>query len=165
MTSSAVGLRPPRHRVRRRAIGWWTARSLLGAAPLLGGLGVAYTLVPAARPTLGPALVVVAVLAAGHAAVVPTWRYAVHRWETTDEAVYAASGWFVRQWRVAPMSRIQTVDRVAGPLQQLFDLATVTVTTASAQGPVKLVGLAADEAAHTARQLTELVRGTPGDAT
>ncbi|MEU9508713.1 PH domain-containing protein [Micromonospora sp. NPDC048170] len=145
-------------------------RSLLGAAPVLAGLGVAYAVFGPARPWLGPAFVVVAVLAAGHTAVVPWWRYAVHRWETNADAVYATSGWFVREWQVAPMSRIQTVDRVRGPLQQLFGLATVTVTTvtvttASAHGAVRLVGLDADVAAHTAGQLTELVRQTTGDAT
>ncbi|SCL72734.1 hypothetical protein GA0070606_6261 [Micromonospora citrea] len=165
MDASTVRLRPPRHRVARRAVGWWTARSLLGAAPVLAGLGAAYALLGAARPWLGPALVAVAALAAGHAAVVPSWRYAVHRWETTTTAVYASSGWFVREWQVAPLSRIQTVDRVRGPLQQLFGLATVTVTTASAHGAVRLVGLDADVAARTAEQLTALVRRTAGDAT
>ncbi|MEH1099907.1 PH domain-containing protein [Micromonospora sp. CPCC 205561] len=165
MSESTVQLRPPRHRVARRAIGYWTVRSLLGAVPPLAGLAVAYAVFESARTWSGPLLVAVAVLAAGHAAVVPSWRYAVHRWESTAEAVYATSGWFVREWQVAPMSRIQTVDRVRGPVQQLFGLATVTVTTASAHGAMRLVGLDADVAARTAGQLTELVRRTPGDAT
>ncbi|MEV4543498.1 PH domain-containing protein [Micromonospora echinaurantiaca] len=165
MTGSTVRLRPPRHRVERRAVGWWTVRAVLGAAPVLAALAATYTVAGSTRPWSGAALVVAVVAAAGYAAVVPSWRYAVHRWETTTEAVYASSGWFVREWRVAPMSRIQTVDRVRGPLQQLFGLATVTVTTASAHGPVRLVGLDAEVAARTAEQLTELVRRTPGDAT
>jgi membrane protein YdbS with pleckstrin-like domain len=60
-------------------------------------------------------------------------RFRIHRWEVTDEAVYTLSGWLVREWRIAPISRVQTVDTEHGPLQQLLRLATVTVTTASAR--------------------------------
>jgi membrane protein YdbS with pleckstrin-like domain len=60
---------------------------------------------------------------------------------------------------------VQTVDTAHGPLQQLLGLATVTVTTASARGPVKIAGLAADDAAELARTLTETTQATPGDAT
>ncbi len=59
-----IALRPPRHRLPRRAIGYWTARGVAGAAPLVAGLAVAYGLAEGARPWLGPALVVVVVAAA-----------------------------------------------------------------------------------------------------
>jgi len=160
-----IALRPPRHPLPRRAIGYWTARGVAGALPVVAGLAVAYGLAEGARPWLGPALVGVVVAAVAYAAVVPSWRHAVHRWETTGEAVYAVSGWFVREWRVAPLSRVQTVDTVRGPLHRMFGLATVTVTTASAHGPVRLEALDADVAAATARELTDIVRATPGDAT
>lgn len=97
--------------------------------------------------------------------VVPPLRFRVHRWEITDEAVYTLSGWLVREWRIAPISRVQTVDTEHGPLQQLLRLATVTVTTASARGAVKITGLDAHDAAELARGLTETTQATPGDAT
>ena len=71
---------------------------------------------------------------ASYVAVVPSWRYLVHRWEVTDTAVYTQTGWWARERRIAPMSRIQTVDHVEGAISRLFGLATVTVTTASAAG-------------------------------
>ena len=71
------------------------------------------------------------------AAVVPQWRYAVHRWEVTETAVYTQTGWWARERRIAPMSRIQTVDHVEGAVERLFRLATVTVTTASAAGALQ----------------------------
>jgi membrane protein YdbS with pleckstrin-like domain len=83
----------------------------------------------------------------------------------TGEAVYTLSGWIVREWRIAPISRVQTVDTEHGPLQQLLGLASVTVTTASARGPVTIRGLAAGDAAELARQLTETTQATAGDAT
>jgi membrane protein YdbS with pleckstrin-like domain len=76
-----------------------------------------------------------------------------------------APGWLVREWRIAPISRVQTVDTEHGPLQQLLKLASVTVTTASARGPVKISGLEAQAAAELARTLTETTQATPGDAT
>lgn len=160
-----VRLRPPRNRVHRRTIGWWATRSGIGTVIGTAIPSTVHLLVAPARPWLAPLIVVVALVGIGHTAVVPWWRYSVHRWETTTEAVYARSGWFVREWRVAPISRIQTVDTTRGPLQQLFGLATVTVTTASAHGPVALVGLDADVAARTARELTAVVQRTHGDAT
>ena len=95
----------------------------------------------------------------------PPLLYRIHRWEITDEAVYTLSGWLVREWRIAPISRVQTVDTERGPLQQLLKLANVTVTTASAAGPVKISGLDEHAAAELARTLTETTQATPGDAT
>src|SRR5690242_7054109 len=69
-----------------------------------------------------------------HAGVVPLWRYRVHRWEISPEAVFTRTGWMVQQHRIAPISRVQTVDTYRGPLDRLFKLANVTVTTASSAG-------------------------------
>ena len=82
-----------------------------------------------------------ALLVLVYAAVVPQWRYLVHRWEVTDTAVYTQTGWWARERRIAPMSRIQTVDYAEGPIARLFGLATVTVTTASAAGALQIDGL------------------------
>lgn len=157
-------LRPPRHRVERRAVGWWALQSVVLLVPVAAGLLLAYALFEPARPWLVPAMVAVLVLLPG-LAVEPFARYAVHRWETTDEAVYAVSGWLVREWRLAPISRIQTVDTVRGPLERLFGLATLRITTASAQGPIAIGGLDEEVAVRVARQLGEVTQRTPGDAT
>ena len=71
------------------------------------------------------------------AVAIPQWRYAVHRWEVTDTAVYTQTGWWRRERRIAPMSRIQTVDFVEGAISRLFRLASVTATTASAAGALR----------------------------
>jgi membrane protein YdbS with pleckstrin-like domain len=90
----------------------------------------------------------------------PWLSYRVHRWETTDDAVYVRSGWLWREWRAAPLSRVQTVDLVRGPLQQRFGLATVTITTASAKGEVKIEALDADQAEDLVHRLTVLTQDT-----
>ncbi|MDF0372955.1 MULTISPECIES: PH domain-containing protein [Streptomyces] len=160
-----IRLRPPRNTLDRRAVGWWRTRWLLAAAVPVVPLAVLGALIEAARPWL---LVPAAVLAAaGTAAAVllPVWWFRTHRWEITEDAVYVRTGFFRQEWRIAPMSRIQTVDTVRGPLEQLFGLSTVTVTTASAKGAVRIEGLDHEVAADLARQLTRITRDTPGDAT
>ncbi len=111
------------------------------------------------------AFVLVAVALAAYVAVVPQWRYLVHRWEVTDTAVYTQTGWWTRERRIAPMSRIQTVDHVEGAISRLFGLATVTVTTASAAGALAIVGLDKDVARGLVDELTVKADAVEGDAT
>lgn len=99
------------------------------------------------------------------AAVVPQWRYRVHRWEVSSTAVYTQRGWWARERRIAPMSRVQTVDFAEGPLARLFRLATVTVTTASAAGALQIEGLDRDVALRLVDDLTRKADLVAGDAT
>lgn len=111
-------------------------------------------------------MVVVGLVAvAAYAAVVPSWRYLVHRWEVTDTAVYTQTGWWARERRIAPMSRIQTVDYAEGPLERLFGLASVTVTTASAAGALQIHGLDRLRARRLVDELTLKADAVEGDAT
>ncbi|WP_240467358.1 PH domain-containing protein [Streptomyces salinarius] len=162
---SRTHLRPPRNRVERRAIGWWTLRVLISTVFTLGALGAVYWLWEESRTWVGPVLVVTGALQLLTAAVMPGWRYHVHRWECTDHAVFELKGWLVREWRIVPVSRIQSVDMVRGPVQQLLGLATLRVVTASMEGQIKIGGLDAEVAAKAAAELTELTQRTPGDAT
>ncbi|MBA8823114.1 hypothetical protein FHX42_000443 [Saccharopolyspora lacisalsi] len=163
--TEAVRLRPPRHRVERRAIAWWTVQAALSVVPVLIVLAVLSRMLPAVRYWLLLALLVVGVLGIAYVAVMPSWRYRVHRYETTEDAVYTASGWVNQEWRVAPMSRIQTVDTARGPLQQVFGLSSVTVTTASAAGPLNIDGLDRRIATELVERLTATTQAAPGDAT
>jgi hypothetical protein len=95
----------------------------------------------------------------------PRWRYRVHRWEVGPGAVYTRAGWVHQEARIAPISRIQTVDSERGPLEQLFGLANVTVTTASAAGPLKIHGLDRATAERLVDDLTTAAQATRGDAT
>lgn len=97
--------------------------------------------------------------------VVPLWRYAVHRWEITDEAVYTRTGWLTQESRVAPITRIQTVDTQRGPFERMLGLATVTVTTASSAGAVTIDALDLAVAEETVGRLTEIAARHRGDAT
>ncbi|HXT45182.1 MAG TPA: PH domain-containing protein [Pseudonocardiaceae bacterium] len=163
--SEPLRLRPPRHRVSPRAIAWWTTQATLEVAVVLIPLGIAVSVWADARAWLVPTTVAAVAIGLAYLLVMPRWRFRVHRWETTEDAVYTSQGWINQEWRVAPMSRIQTVDTERGPLQQMFGLATVTVTTASAAGALRLTGLDRAVADELVAQLTATTQATPGDAT
>jgi uncharacterized protein len=97
--------------------------------------------------------------------VAPLWRYRVHRWDIDANAVYTRTGWLVQERRIAPISRVQTVDTERGPLDQLFGLANVTVTTASSAGAVRIVALDSDVADRVVAQLTDIAALGGEDAT
>lgn len=101
--------------------------------------------------------------------VVPMWRYRVHRWDINvgsgTPAVYTRTGWLVQERRIAPISRVQTVDTYRGPLDRLFGLANVTVTTASSAGAVRIVALDNEVAERVVAQLTDIAAIGEQDAT
>jgi len=97
--------------------------------------------------------------------VMPQWRYRVHRWEATDTAVYTQTGWLSQERRIAPISRVQTVDTYRGPLDRMFGLANVTVTTASSAGAVRIVALDSDVADRVVARLTDIAAIGGEDAT
>ncbi|TPG31557.1 hypothetical protein EAH80_24075 [Mycobacterium hodleri] len=101
--------------------------------------------------------------------VAPMWRYRVHRWDVSLDsptpAVYTRTGWLVQERRIAPISRVQTVDTHRGPLDRLFGLADVTVTTASSAGAVRIIALDSDVADRIVARLTDVAAIGDRDAT
>ena len=161
-------VREPAWSLSRSAIGLWVTEGVVSSL----GVGVAAALftifvpgdaggpLPLLRWLLPIAAVLWAVATIG---VRPWFRFRVHRWEVTPDAVYTLTGWLTRTWTLVPISRIQTVDVTRGVLQQLFGLSTVAVLTASSQGTVRVWHLEADVAQRVADDLAhraEQVRDT-----
>lgn len=142
----------------------WLVECAARSVALVGGLLVATVLWdwPPARWWLVGAAVALAV---AYVVSVPPWRFAVHRWEVTETAVYTQRGWWTRERRIAPMSRVQTVDLTQGVLARAFGLASVTVTTASAAGPLRIEGLDRSVALRLVDDLTSKADLVEGDAT
>lgn len=158
------GLRAPGNRVSSRAISYWTARAALSGSVVV----IVELLLAGMSGFPSPwrvVLIATAVLAALHAIIMPRWRFNVHRWEVTDEALYTRTGWFSVHWRIAPISRIQTIDSHRSVGERIFGLANVTATTASAAGPVRIHGLDRQLADRLLDQLAVATGQTPGDAT
>jgi uncharacterized protein len=157
-------LRDPRERVSPRARLMWLAVALVEGLMLLVMLalgGWVWDWFPLPWWVFGA----LAAVAAAYVVVVPEWRYRVHRWEVTGTAVYTQTGWWVRERRVAPMSRIQTVDYAEGAVARLFGLASVTATTASSAGALEIAGLDRDRARALVDELTLRADAVAGDAT
>ncbi|MDN4162330.1 PH domain-containing protein [Nocardioides abyssi] len=159
-----VLLREPRHRVSPRARLMWQVTALVEGAVTIGVLLLVALAVDAVEVRWWMIAVAVAAVL-GWVAVVPQWRYAVHRWEVTATAVRTQTGWWAREQRIAPLSRIQTVDRAEGAVARLFGLATVTVTTASAAGALEIDGLDRRLADDLVAELTARADAVEGDAT
>jgi membrane protein YdbS with pleckstrin-like domain len=167
-------LRPPLRRVSGRAVGVWTVRLLLGsvfnllvfsaAAWAVTSLGWAW--VPDwARDHAWKLPPAYAVYALAQIAVVPSWRYRVHRWEVDDDVIYTRVGWISRTWQLVPVNRLQTVDHTQGWLERIFGVASLKVQTASHAGSSSIEGLDAEEARALSERLAVRAGALRGDAT
>lgn len=163
--TDAPWLRPPRHLVSPLAVWYWTARAAIGWVVLLVLEVIWMVAAPGSSSWHWTLLAITVALAGAHLIVMPRWRYRVHRWEVTPVAVYTQAGWFHQERRIAPLSRLQTVDSERGPIEQLFGLVKVTANTASAAGPLRITGLDRATAQGLVEELTAIAQQTPGDAT
>jgi membrane protein YdbS with pleckstrin-like domain len=170
MAESAAGPGPviltePRYPPSARAPLMW---ALSGAIPWLAlaiGQVVWFELDPQLAWLHLLAAVVTVLGALVQVVVAPLWRYRVHRWDISPQAVYTRTGWLVQERRIAPISRVQTVDTYRGPLDRMLGLANVTVTTASSAGAVHIVALDAQVADSVVAKLTDIAALGAGDAT
>ena len=165
---SPTPVREPAWSLSRSAIGLWVTEGVVSSIGVAIAATLFTVLVPGDAggpfPLLRWLVPIAAVLWAGATIGVRPWfRFRVHRWEVTEDAVYTRTGWLTRTWTLVPISRIQTVDVTRGVLQQLFGLSTVAVLTASSQGTVRVWHLEADVAqrvaddlAHRAEQVRDI---------
>ena len=168
MTTAPPPVREPAWSLSRSAIGLWVTEGVIASVFLGLGAAALPMFVPARRQPVavrcaGPCPSPSSLYAVVAIGVRPWFRFRVHRWEVTDDAVYTLTGWLTRTWTLVPISRIQTVDVTRGVLQQLFGLSTVAVLTASSQGTVRVWHLEADVAqrvaddlAHRAEQVRDI---------
>lgn len=162
----ALALREPAHRVSPKAVPYWRVNALIGLVFQLAILGAAYVFIWDDKPWWATTVLVLAVVAGlVHLVAMPIFRFRVHRWEITPAAVFTRSGWLSLDQRIAPLSRVQTVDSKQGALMRAFGLASITVTTASAAGPITIDCLDRDVAERVVAELTAITGSTEGDAT
>lgn len=160
-------LRDPAYFAAPNAVRYWALKALIGGIiEWVVLVGVYFFLVPDSwKFWAGPVMIALIVINIVDVIAVPQWRYRVHRWEVTPTAVYTRAGWLNREQRIAPLSRVQTVDSIRGPLMRMFNLSSITVTTASAAGPITIACLNSVVAERTVAELTEITSRTFGDAT
>lgn len=161
-----LGLREPAHQVSPRAIRYWVVNELIGGVITWAVLFAIYWFVPDSwQRWLGPIFILIMALSIVGVTLEPIIRYRRTRWEVTGERVFSQTGWLSRDQRIAPLSRVQTVDTHRGAIMRLYGLADVTVTTASAAGPITLTCLDTDLADRVTADLARITGQTTGDAT
>ncbi|WP_344830931.1 PH domain-containing protein [Actinocorallia longicatena] len=160
-------LRNPAHRVSPRAMVKWTIEHVIGGVVLTAcSFGLAQWADQARWSwRFGWLPWTVAGVSLVLAAVVPYWRYRVHRWEVSSDVVYTQAGWLNREWLLVPVSRIQTVDAEQSWLERLLDLATLRISTASHEGSSELSGLPLTAATSLASELAARAHALRDDAT
>jgi membrane protein YdbS with pleckstrin-like domain len=125
------------------------------AAPVLVALALLTWLLSLPVAMWVPLAVVVVALAAWGWVVVGRnarwWAYAER-----DEDLYVRHGVMFRRLVVVPYGRMQYVDVQAGPLEQVFRIASVHLHTASPGTSARIPGLPAEEAARLRDRLTSL---------
>lgn len=156
-------LRDPAHQVSSKAPVLWAIGAAARSVVLLGMLIAAAIFDWFPVPIWAWPLY--AVVSIAYVIAMPRVRYRIHRWESTDTAVYTQTGWLSRERRIAPMSRVQTVDFQQSALGRLLGLASVTVTTASAAGPLEISGIDKPVADRLVDDLTRRTEAEAGDAT
>ena len=161
-------LREPAHLVSPRAVRYWVVNSALGGLVAWVVMFAIAWFLPA-DPWWAVVLrwLFVLAMAVNVAEVVlePTIRYRRTRWEVADGKVFVQTGWLSRDQRIAPLSRVQTVDTHRGMIMRLYGLANITVTTASAAGPITIPCLDSDLADRLTAELARITGQTRGDAT
>jgi membrane protein YdbS with pleckstrin-like domain len=134
----------------------------LRRAVLVGLVTAGLVAVAVATPVLGwrvawaaaAAVVLLGVLGAGWVVIgrnVRAWGYAER-----DDDLYIKHGVMFRELVAVPYGRMQYVDVNAGPLEQLYGIASVRLHTASPRSGARIPGIPAEEAARLRDRLTEL---------
>lgn len=158
-------LREPANRVSPRAKPYWALSSALGWLTVIA-IQLALVIFLDDTPWWRWSALALSVLGLAVGVLVqPTIRYRIHRWEVTPTAVYTQAGWISTERRVAPISRVQTVDTSRSGLQRVFGLSSVAVTTASSAGTVTIACLDASVAEDLVEHLTVVTEQSPDDAT
>jgi uncharacterized protein len=79
------------------------------------------------------------------------WGYAER-----DKDLLVRHGLLIRRLSIVPYARMQFVDVTAGPLERMFNLATVQLHTAAAATDARVPGLPPEEASRLRDRLTAL---------
>lgn len=159
-------LREPAHHVSPRAIRYWVVNGLISGVVGWVVLFTIYWFLPESWAVwAGPIFILIMISNLVDVTLEPLIRYRRTRWEVAGDKVFAQTGWLSRDQRIAPLSRVQTVDTHRGAVMRLYRLANIKVTTASASGPITLTCLDTELADRVTAELARITGETTGDAT
>jgi uncharacterized protein len=144
---SPEALPEPSQQLPSQALSYWRTQTVLGAV-------VAAIMVASTVGGFWGLLVFVVGVVAGVVAPMVLWRR--WRYEIRAEEIDLRHGLFTVKRTLVPIRRVQHVDTETGPLQGMFELATVSFHTAA--GSTKIPGLLRGQAEDIRRRVAELTR-------
>ena len=153
----------PTEKLDHRVVVYWLVSGLVSLVVpmglLLGGAIWAATKWENAALTLTAAGLLAGLLL-GIAVISPPLAYARWRFSVDDELLLARYGIIWIEEKSIPISRLQHVDVLRGPIERMFGLATLVVFTAGTEGAhFRLPGLAVARA----RELRDQILAARGD--
>ena len=118
------------------------------------------------RDLLGIGLLVLTAAIIVYLAVGPLVYYARYRYIITDDAIDIRKGIVILRHIVVPIERVHQVEVVRGPINNLFGLADLQVTTADGQAEIEYLDndVADSIADDLNRIVNSIVRGRNEDA-
>ncbi len=118
------------------------------------------------RDLLGIGLLVLTAAIIVYLAVGPLVYYARYRYIITDDAIDIRKGIVILRHIVVPIERVHQVEVVRGPINNLFGLADLQVTTAGGQAEIEYLDndVADSIADDLNRIVNSIVRGRNEDA-
>jgi membrane protein YdbS with pleckstrin-like domain len=146
----------PQQRLPTKAITYWRVElGLRAAVAVVIALALEGVAADAGLPAWLPASAAF-LLGATATTLIPKLRWRRWRYEIRENDIDLQTGlWTIRRTLV-PIRRIQHVDTASGPLQGVFDLATVSFHTAA--GATEIPALRRDEAEAVRARVGELAR-------
>ncbi|CAJ38005.1 PH domain-containing protein [Methanocella arvoryzae] len=152
----------PEHRLDSRAVNYWRLAGVISAVIywiVVVSYWYASSLWQVLPEWVTAVLAVLALIGSVYEIlIVPTVRWNTWRYEISDMEIYLRHGVVVKHRTLIPMTRVQHVDTVKGPLLRLFGLATVTIATAA--GTHAIPALSDSVAAALRDRIAELARVT-----
>ena len=82
---------------------------------------------------------VLAILTLGDAILSPYFRYHRYRYSITDESIDIKEGYLFVKRNIVPIERLHKLETVRGPLDQIFKVAKVVVTTAGGDVTIRFL--------------------------
>lgn len=137
----------------KRALGCMYTATILGT---LVGLGIiislnVFWLIPDGI-TIGTTIsIVLAILLIGNAAISPYFRFHRYRYRIDEEFIDIYEGYIFVERNIVPLERLHKMQTLRGPIDRMFKVAKVVVTTAG--GDVTLRFLDEEKAEYIAESL------------
>ncbi|MBQ4140211.1 MAG: PH domain-containing protein [Clostridia bacterium] len=116
----------------KRALGCMYTASIIGAVILLGIIAALniFVFFPYGV-TVGKIIsLVIAIIVVANAAISPIFRYHRYSYSITDEFIDLREGYIFVERNIVPIERLHKMETQRGPIDRMFKVAKVIVTTA-----------------------------------